>query len=49
MKKILVVDDDAAHARMLKTLMTDWEYEIYIADDGSTAVEMVKASHLIWY
>ena len=42
MKKILVVDDDAAHARMLKTLMTDWEYEIYIADDGSTAVEMVK-------
>ena len=42
MKKILVVDDDAAHARMLKILMTDWEYEIYIADDGSTAVEMVK-------
>ena len=42
MKKILVVDDDAAHARMLKTLMTDWEYEIHIADDGSTAVEMVK-------
>ena len=43
MKKILVVDDDAAHARMLKTLMADWGYEIYLADDGITAVEMVQA------
>ena len=43
MKKILVVDDDAAHGRMLNTLMTDWGYEIHQADDGTTAVEMVKA------
>ncbi|MCP4671270.1 MAG: sigma-54-dependent Fis family transcriptional regulator [Desulfobacula sp.] len=42
MKKILVVDDDAAHARMLKTLMTDWEYKIHLADDGAIAVKMVK-------
>ncbi len=42
MKKILVVDDDAAHARMLKTLMTDWAYEIHLADDGTIAVKMVK-------
>ena len=42
MKKILVVDDDAAHARMLKVLMTDWGFDIYLADDGTTGVEMVK-------
>ncbi len=42
MKKILVVDDDAAHARMLKILMADWEYEIHLADDGTIAVKMVK-------
>ncbi|MFA5906108.1 MAG: sigma-54 dependent transcriptional regulator [Desulfobacula sp.] len=42
MKRILVVDDDKAHSRMLKTLMTDWGYEIQEADDGSTAVAMVK-------
>jgi len=42
MKKILVVDDDAAHGRMLKTLMGDWAYEIFLADDGNIAVEMVK-------
>ena len=43
MKKILVVDDDMAHARMLKPLMSDWGYEIFMADDGTTGVEMVKA------
>ncbi len=42
MKKILVVDDDKAHLRMLKTLMADWGYEIYEADDGMTAVAMVN-------
>ncbi len=42
MKKILVVDDDKAHSRMLKTLMTDWGYEIHEADDGTTAVALVK-------
>jgi len=41
-KKILVVDDDTAHARMLKTLMTEWEYEIHLAGDGTIAVKMVK-------
>lgn len=42
MKKILVVDDDKAHLRMLKTLMTDWGYEIHEADDGATAVALVR-------
>ena len=41
--KILVVDDDAAHARMLKTLMTDWGYQVFLADDGDVGVEMVKS------
>jgi len=42
MKKILVVDDDTAHAQMLKTLMSEWAYEIHLASDGTIAVEMVK-------
>jgi two-component system response regulator HydG len=42
MKKILVVDDDAAHGRMLKTLMADWGIDVHLADDGTIAVEMVK-------
>ncbi|MCP3944351.1 MAG: sigma-54-dependent Fis family transcriptional regulator [Desulfobacteraceae bacterium] len=41
--KILVVDDDTAHARMLKTLMTDWGYKIFLADDGDVGVDMVRA------
>ena len=41
-KKILVVDDDAAHARMLETLVKDWGYEVTLADDGDTAVEAVS-------
>jgi two-component system response regulator HydG len=43
MKKILVVDDDRAHAMMLRTLITDWGYEVLLADDGTTGVEMVQA------
>ena len=42
MKKILVVDDDAAHARMLETVITDWGFLIHLADDGAVAVDMVK-------
>ena len=38
---VLVVDDDAAHRTMLKTLLTGWGYDILEADDGSTAIEMV--------
>ena len=43
MKKILVVDDDSVHGMMLKTLIEDWGYEIHLADDGTTGVEMVKS------
>ena len=41
--RILVVEDDAAHARMLKTLISDWGYEVVLADDGDTGVEQVTS------
>jgi two-component system response regulator HydG len=40
---ILVVDDDPGHRTMLRTLLTGWGYSIHEADDGSTAIEMVRA------
>jgi two-component system response regulator HydG len=40
---ILVVDDDPGHRTMLKTLLTGWGYFIHEADDGSSAIEMVRA------
>ncbi len=42
MKKILVVDDDTAHAGMLKTLITDWGFEVDLADDGTSGVKKVQ-------
>ncbi len=42
MKKILVVDDDMAHAGMLKTLITDWGYGVDLADDGTSGVKKVE-------
>jgi two-component system response regulator HydG len=41
--KILVVDDDPGHARMLRTLISDWGYAVALADDGDTGVEQVKS------
>ncbi len=40
---ILVVDDDMAHARMLRTLISDWGYDVVWADDGDVGVETVKS------
>ena len=37
-KSILIVDDDIAHRTMLRVLL-DWNYEIFEADDGSTAID----------
>ncbi|MFC1884779.1 sigma-54-dependent transcriptional regulator [Thermodesulfobacteriota bacterium] len=39
---ILVVDDDAAHRTMLRTLITGWGYEVVEADDGSSAIELAS-------
>ena len=41
---VLVVDDDQAHRTMLNTLISGWGYSVTEADDGSTAIESVKAS-----
>jgi two-component system, NtrC family, response regulator HydG len=41
-RKILVVDDDFSHRTMLKTLLSGWEYEVDEADDGQTAIDMVR-------
>ncbi|MBF0259177.1 MAG: sigma-54-dependent Fis family transcriptional regulator [Desulfamplus sp.] len=43
--KILVVDDDAGHRTMLKTLMSGWGYEIHLADDGTSGVEKVHQEY----
>jgi two-component system response regulator HydG len=37
-KTLLIVDDDIAHRTMLRILL-HWQYEIFEADDGSTAIE----------
>ena len=39
---ILVVDDDTAHRTMLKTLVGGWGYAIAEADDGESAIHMVR-------
>ncbi len=44
-KSILIVDDDIAHRIMLRILL-EWEYEIFEADDGSTAIENVQQQPL---
>jgi len=41
-KRVLVVDDDAGHRSMLKTLLTGWGYDIALADDGMTGVKHVQ-------
>lgn len=40
-KSILIVDDDIAHRTMLRILL-NWEYEIFEADDGLSAIEKVQ-------
>lgn len=39
---ILVTDDDFAHRAMLKSLLTQWGYEVFEADDGQKAVSAVE-------
>ncbi len=40
--KILIVDDDAAHLHMLKTLLKSFGHEVESATDGEYAIAMVK-------
>ncbi len=39
---VLVVDDDMAHRTMLKTLLGGWGYLTVEADDGTSAIRIVK-------
>lgn len=39
---ILVVDDDNAHRIMLTTLIKGWQYEVFEANDGQVAIDMVQ-------
>jgi two-component system response regulator HydG len=41
--RVLVVDDDAAHRTMLRTLVGGWGYAIVDADDGEAAIAAVRA------
>jgi two-component system response regulator HydG len=41
-RRILVVDDDRAHATMLAAMLGSWGYAVDLADDGSTAVARVR-------
>jgi two-component system response regulator HydG len=40
--KILVVDDEASHRKMIEAVLSDEDYEIKQADDGQTAIDAVK-------
>ena len=39
---VLVVDDDAGHLSVVKTVIKSWGYDVEGADDGSKAVEKAK-------
>jgi len=43
-KTVLVVDDDTAHATMLRTLMKGWGYAVQVAPDGDDGVDAVTNS-----
>jgi two-component system response regulator HydG len=40
--KILVVDDEASHRKMIEAVLSDEGYEIKQADDGQTAIDAIK-------
>ena len=40
--KVLVVDDDRSHRFMLKSMFTEWGWNVEEADDGTTAVTAVE-------
>jgi len=43
-KKLFIVDDDIAH-RTMQRILLDWQYEVFEADDGITAIEEVSKRH----
>jgi len=41
--KILIVDDDSSHRFMLESVLGSWGYATEEADDGTTAVGLIRA------
>jgi two-component system response regulator HydG len=41
--KILIVDDDPSHRFMLESVLGSWGYSTEEADDGTTAVGLIRA------
>ena len=41
--KILIVDDDSSHRFMLESVLGSWGYPTEKADDGTTAVGLIRA------
>ncbi len=41
-KRILIVDDDTAHRLMIKANMLEKDYDIFEAEDGGEAIELVE-------
>lgn len=44
--KILIVDDDPGHLTTLNTVIKSWGYTVETADDGISAVRMVKSEQV---
>ena len=42
--RILVVDDEAAICEVLETRLTSWGYDVLLANDGATALRILKES-----
>ena len=40
--KLLVVDDEGSHRKMIEAVLSDEGYEIKQADDGQVAIDAVK-------
>ena len=41
----LIVDDSPSQRRMLKLLLTKWQFEVVEAEDGESALELAKSHH----
>ena len=45
MKKLLIIDDEAGLRSLLESIFND-EYSVYLAEDGETAIEIVKNTNI---
>lgn len=43
MKKVLLVDDDRTHLRLLSKRLENEGYDVYLAEDGAAGFEMAQA------